>query len=123
MVPGDYRYDSGAQALRSLAERGKALPDAIVCANDVMAFGCMDVARYQLQLRIPQDLSIVGFDGVGAARWDSYNLTTVQQPVARMAEAAVSMIMERIENPQLPPEKRTFSGSMIAGGSARLRRN
>ena len=122
VVPGDYGYDSGARALKLLVDKNKRPPDAIICANDVMALGCMDAARHDLKLKVPQEVSIVGFDGVGPARWKSYDLTTVQQPVRRMADAAVSMIMERIENPGLPPEKRTFSGLMLDGSSARLRK-
>ncbi len=123
VVPGDYSYDAGAAGLKALQRRLGKLPDAVICANDVMALGCMDAARFQMGLEVPADVSIAGFDGVGPARWQSYDLTTVQQPVRRMADAAVAMIVERIENPKLPPEKRTFSGILLEGRSARLRRS
>ena len=87
----------------------------MICANDVMAIGCIDAARHTLGVAVPESLSVVGFDGVGPAQWSSYNLTTVRQPVRRMTEAAVSMILERVENPQLQPEKRILSGIMIPG--------
>jgi DNA-binding LacI/PurR family transcriptional regulator len=122
VVVGDYSYDSGAAGLRSLEQKIGKLPDAVICANDVMAIGCMDEARFRYGLDVPKDISIVGFDGVGPARWSSYDLTTVAQPVQRMADAAVSMICERISNPELPPEKRMFSPVMVPGNSARLRR-
>jgi DNA-binding LacI/PurR family transcriptional regulator len=120
VVSGDYSYESGASGLLELKNKLGKLPDAVVCANDVMAIGCMDAARFQLGVNIPEDLSVVGFDGVGPAHWQSYDLTTVRQPVRRMTEAAVSMILERVEEPELPPEKRTFSGILVDGGSARL---
>jgi DNA-binding LacI/PurR family transcriptional regulator len=123
VVPGDYSYDAGAAGLKALHRKLGKLPDAVICANDIMALGCMDAARFQMRLKVPADLSIAGFDGVGPARWQSYDLTTVQQPVRRMADAAVAMIVERIENPKLPPEKRTFSGIVLEGSSARLRRS
>jgi DNA-binding LacI/PurR family transcriptional regulator len=123
VVTGDYSYDSGAAGLRSLEQKIGKLPDAVICANDVMAIGCMDEARYRYGLDVPKDISIVGFDGVGPARWSSYDLTTVAQPVQRMADAAVSMICDRINNSQLPPEKRMFSPVMVPGNSARLRRS
>jgi DNA-binding LacI/PurR family transcriptional regulator len=122
VVPGNYSYDSGVEGLKLLQARLGRLPEAVICANDVMALGCMDAARFDLRLKVPADISIVGFDGVGPARWRSYDLTTVQQPVRRMAEAAVAMILERIENPDLPPEKRTFSGVPTGGSSARLKK-
>ena len=119
-VPGDYSYESGANGLLELQTILGELPDAVLCANDIMAIGCMDAARYKLGVKVPEDISVVGFDGVDAAKWQSYDLTTVRQPVRRMAEAAVSMILERVEQPDLPPEKRTFSGILVDGGSARL---
>ena len=120
VVSGDYSYESGANGLLELQDKKGTLPDAIICANDVMAIGCLDVARHQLGLKVPDDLSVVGFDGVGPAQWKSYDLTTVAQPVSRMADAVVSMILERVYQPGLPPEKRTFSGILIQGSSARM---
>ncbi len=120
VIPGDYSYESGASGLLELKNKLGELPDAVVCANDIMAIGCMDTARYQLGVKVPEDLSIVGFDGVGPAQWQSYDLTTIRQPVRRMTEAAISMILERVEQPDLPAEKRIFSGILIEGGSARL---
>lgn len=120
IVNGDYSYESGRDAFAQIVQRMNGLPDAVVVANDVMAIGCIDEAREANGLRVPQDISIVGFDGVGPARYAAYNLTTVRQPVGRMSEAAVQMLIERVENPALTPEKRVFSGSRITGGSARL---
>jgi len=120
IVSGDYGYASGRAAFAEILQRMEGLPDAVVCANDVMAIGCVDEARETNFLRVPEDVSIVGFDGVGPARYAAYNLSTVRQPVGRMSEAAVSMLIERIENPELSPEKRVFSGDRILGGSARL---
>jgi DNA-binding LacI/PurR family transcriptional regulator len=85
-----------------------------------MAIGAIDAARDEFGLSIPDDLSIVGFDGVGPAAWPSYRVTTIRQPVRRMTDAAVTMLLERIANPKLPPEVRSFTGSLIEGRSARL---
>jgi DNA-binding LacI/PurR family transcriptional regulator len=116
---GDYSYESGRRALQELIKESGAVPDAIVCANDMMALGCMDELRYHLNLDVPGDVSVVGFDGVHAAAWSSFDLTTVQQPVESMAEAAVSMLLERVDNDSLPPEKRSFSGVLRKGSTVR----
>jgi DNA-binding LacI/PurR family transcriptional regulator len=120
VVSGDYGYASGRAAFAEIMRKLGSPPDAVISANDVMAIGCIDEAREASGLRVPEDISVVGFDGVGPARFSAYDLSTVRQPVGRMSEAAVSMLIERIENPELTPEKRVFSGDRIPGGSARL---
>ena len=121
VFPGRFDHESGADGLRA-AMAMKKRPDALICANDLMAIGAIDTARDEFGLSIPEDLSVVGFDGVGPATWPSYRLTTIRQPVRRMTEAAVTMLLERIANPELPPEVRNFSGALIEGRSARLTR-
>ncbi len=69
--------------------------------------------------RVTNAASIVGFDGIHAAFWSGYELTTIRQPVNQMAKAAVNILMERIENPDTPPEKRVLAGSLINGTSAK----
>jgi DNA-binding LacI/PurR family transcriptional regulator len=122
-VSGDFGYDTGRQCFAQLVQQHGSPPDAVIAANDVMAIGCIDEARENFGLNVPGDISIVGFDGVGQARYAAYDVTTVRQPVQRMTESAASMLIERIENPELSPEKRAFSGSLIRGGSARLINN
>jgi len=118
LVKGAFDYESGEAGLRALMSMTGRTLDALICANDQMAIGAIDCARSQLGLRIPEDLSVVGFDGVAPAMWASYRLSTVRQPVRRMTEAAVAMLVERIEDPELPPEVRTFAGKLIDGDSA-----
>jgi DNA-binding LacI/PurR family transcriptional regulator len=115
---GDFSYEGGEAATVRLLSAGPL--DAIIAANDTMALGAMDAARLQYSLSIPEDLSVVGFDGVGPARWGSYSLTTVRQPVGRMAEAAVTMLLDRVEDPSIGPERRLFSGDLVRGSTARL---
>jgi len=119
-VSGDYGYAAGRQCFADLVQKHGGAPDAIIAANDIMAIGCIDEARENFGLEVPGDISIVGFDGVGPARFTAYDVTTVRQPVKRMSESAAEMLIERIENPELSPEKRAFSGTLIRGGSARL---
>ena len=120
VVGGDYSYESGRSALAAIIKQLAGPPDAVIAANDVMAIGCIDAARQAFDLPVPEALSVVGFDGVGPACYAAYNLTTVRQPVERMTQATVALLLERIEDPQLPPEERIFAGAKIAGGSARL---
>lgn len=117
---GDFSYESGYNLTYELLIGSAPRPDAIVCANDVMAIGAIDSMRANFNLAAPSDISVVGFDGIGPSSWKSYDLTTIRQPVRRMTEAAVDMLIEMIEEPGLAKEKRVFSGQMIIGSSARL---
>lgn len=121
VVEGAYDYASGQAGLRRLMLKTNNGLDAVVCASDLMAIGAFDCARHTLGLGVPEDISIVGFDGVSPATWDSYGLTTVRQPVKRMSQAAVEMLLERIERPETTPERRLFAGELIEGRSAKLK--
>lgn len=118
---GDFSYESGRDALERIFARVPRRPTAIIAANDAMAIGAMEHAR-ALDIRVPRQISFVGFDGIGVARWPAYQLTTMRQPLRRMAEAAVEAIVDRIEHPDHRPETRLFAGELIIGKSARLER-
>ncbi len=121
VVYGNYDYDSGGTALDELvAARGNKMPEAVICANDVMAIGCIDAARQDYGLDVPEDLAVVGYDGASQAYWSNYDLVTIKQPMEAMTEAAVSIIKARVENPGLPPERRVFLGALSQGSSAKL---
>lgn len=120
LAGGAFDHDSGAHGFRRLMMASDGALDAVICANDLMAIGAIDAAREDFGLDVPRDVSVVGFDGVGPAAWASYRLTTVRQPVNRMTEAAVAMLLERVADPDLPPEVRTLTGTLIPGMSARL---
>ena len=116
-VQGDFTYDSGGAALQELCADPATRPTAIICANDMMALGCMDEARSVLELNIPDDLSIAGFDGIGMSQFASYELTTIRQPIGRMCQAAVAMIAARAELPEQSNERRVFEGAILEGRS------
>lgn len=120
IVGGAFDYASGEAGLKQLMLKWQNRLDALICANDLTAIGAIDCARNVFGLAVPEQLSIVGFDGVGPATWSSYSVTTIRQPVRRMTEAAVTMLIERIDDPALTPERRMFAGQFVPGRSARL---
>jgi len=93
---GGYSFAGATESTRRLLS-ARVRPDAIFVANDHMAFAAMDVARREFGLRIPEDLSIVGFDDVPEAAWSGYALTTVAQSADAMVEATVSILVEQME--------------------------
>ncbi|WP_375599811.1 LacI family DNA-binding transcriptional regulator [Devosia sp. Naph2] len=116
---GNYDRAEAEAAARKLLSRDDR-PDAIFVANDHMAVAVMDVARYEFGLSIPDDLSIVGYDDVGPARWSSYGITTVSQPLKRMVEATVNILMGQISSGEIEAEHRILSGDLVVRSSARL---
>jgi len=115
---GDYSYQSGRDCLAKWLQKNAA-PDAIICSNDTMAIGVIDEARENHDIHIPNDISVVGFDGITSSAWQSYQITTIKQPVEKLVKAAVEMLLEHIENPDSPPEARVLTGALIKGNSVR----
>jgi DNA-binding LacI/PurR family transcriptional regulator len=87
---GDYTFEAGFTATRRLL-RGRERPDAIFYASDIMAIGGMEALR-EASLRVPDDVSVIGFDDVPLAGWPSHALTTVRQPVQDMVAAAIDVV-------------------------------
>lgn len=99
---GPLDYEGGHAALLRLM-RARRKPDAVFCTNDLLAIGAMDAARRVLGLRVPEDLSVVGFDDVPMAAWGSYALTTVRQRVEPMVEAAMRLLHGALAGEAAPP--------------------
>ena len=96
---GDYSINSGFQGLYTFYKKNPP-PSAIICANDLMAIGAMKAAK-EFHLRIPQDLSIIGFDNIEVANYYSPPLTSIKVPSYDLgklgAEKLVSLIKEKSE--------------------------
>ncbi len=116
---GDFQHEGGfgrGGELLDLAEP----PTAIFAGSDQQALGVYEAAR-QRGLRIPQDLSVVGFDDLPAARWVSPPLTTVRQPLADMGKVAAEMLGDLIEGVPLRSQRVELTTELIVREStARL---
>jgi DNA-binding LacI/PurR family transcriptional regulator len=94
---GSYASEDGAQFAREFFDKGVDVT-AVVLANDALAFGFMRTAQ-QLGIRMPQDLSIVGFDGLPHGALLCPALTTVSQPMREMGRIACCRLFEAIADP------------------------
>jgi DNA-binding LacI/PurR family transcriptional regulator len=112
-----YNYQAGREAARSLLA-GHDRPEAVFCAADVIALGVMDTARYELGLRIPEDLAIVGFDDIPCAAWPAYDLTTIRQPIEEMISATLDLLSRGDEESQ-ESEIRLLPVELVVRGSTR----
>jgi LacI family transcriptional regulator len=113
---GDFHHEGGfarGAELLSLPDR----PTAIFAGSDQQAFGVYEAAR-QRGLRIPQDLSVVGFDDLPVARWASPPLTSVRQPLAEMGRTAAQMLGDLIEDVPLRSNRVELATELIIRESA-----
>ena len=118
---GNYQFARAQEAARRMFS-GADRPDAVFVANDHMAFATMDVLRFELGLRIPHDVSVVGFDDVPPAAWPAYDLTTVRQDASAMVAETVKMLRANIEDPDTPPRSVCLPATLIPRASARIPR-
>lgn len=108
---GAFSEQSGQEACARLLALDQR-PTAIFCANDEMAIGCMNAAR-ELNVQVPQDLSLIGFDDVSAASIVHPQLTTIRHPLPLMAQAAVQELMRRILGQPGKRQRVDFPAEMV----------
>ena len=115
---GNFVMEEAKEATRKMFSSDP--PDAVFVANDHMALAVMDTLRYELGLKIPQDVSVIGYDDVPASAWPAYDLTTVRQPVNKMVQETVEILIEKINNTEIKPRRVKIDGPLIIRASARL---
>lgn len=115
---GGFEYKMARNAALEMFA-GKSRPDAVFVCNDHMAFAVMDALRFKLDLNIPGDVCVAGFDDVPIAAWPAYDLTSYRQPINKMVEQTVSAMITRIETPDAPPHKLALAGRLVQRRSTR----
>jgi len=116
VVEGDWSYASGEAAFEALWQ-GEFSPDAVLAGNDRMAAGALRAAR-RLNLRVPQDVSISGFDDFEFALYTAPTLTTMHVPYAEMARNAVGMLLSQIDARLTIPQSLILKPELIVRESA-----
>jgi len=110
LVPGDYTQPGGYKAMKAMLGGG-AVPTAVFCANDLSALGALEAAK-QLGYRVPQDLSIVGFDDIDEAALASPPLTTIRLSPRHVGNVAAETLLERLKGRQ-EPKRILIEGALI----------
>jgi DNA-binding LacI/PurR family transcriptional regulator len=115
---GDFTMEKAAEAARKMFAHDP--PEAVFVANDHMALAVLDTLRFELGLKVPEDVSVVGYDDVPAAGWPAYNLTTVRQPANRMVANTVEILLDQIENNTGETRRIAIDGPLILRRSAKI---
>jgi DNA-binding LacI/PurR family transcriptional regulator len=119
-VDGGTTYDGGFAAGRMFAEMPRERrPDAIFAVADIMAMGILDALRIA-GIGVPDEISVVGFDGIAQGAWPAYSITSVQQPLAALVARGFDLLTARIERPDTPDEVVLLRGEVVIRRSARL---
>jgi DNA-binding LacI/PurR family transcriptional regulator len=125
---GDFSMEKASAATRRMFSDAQPsadgalrdIPDAVFVANDHMAFAVMDTLRFELGLRVPEDVSVISYDDVPAAAWPAYNLTTVRQRADQMVQETVRILMEQVHGDGLQSQQIAIGSPIIVRGSARI---
>jgi len=111
IIMGDFSAQSGSEAARKLLDLTEP-PTAIFACNDMMAVGALHAVD-KAGACIPADISIVGFDDIPLTSFTIPPLTTISQPGQEMGNLAAVMVIDRINNPNLPTRHETLSTSLV----------
>ena len=105
VVFADFTQRGGHRAMQGLLQKGGDLPEAVFAASDALAFGAM-AAIQEAGLRAPDDIAVMGFDGLDEGVHTQPSLSTVTQPVVDLGREAVRMLLALIDDPDRAPMHR-----------------
>ncbi len=116
LFEGDYTTVAGQKAMKEILSKGK-LPDAMICSNDLMAIGVLTESKIE-NIKIPEDMSLIGFDDISISSFSDPPLTTVRQPLFDMGFTASEFLFNKIKNPGGLQETRILPVELIVRKSA-----
>jgi len=114
---GDFTYEAGANALKQLLALPQP-PTAVFCHSDVMALGALSYAKRQ-GLKVPDDLSIIGFDNISLAEFCDPPLTTVAQPRFDIGREAMLLLLDQLQGQNVSSGSRLLDCELIIRGTTR----
>lgn len=114
---GDFTFEAGGNALRQLFELPQP-PTAVFCHSDVMALGALSWAKRQ-GIKVPDDLSIIGFDNIALAEFCDPPLTTVAQPRFEIGREAMLLLLDQIHGQNVNSGSRLMDCELILRGATR----
>ena len=109
IVEGDFSEVGGYYAMEDLLQKH---PDAVFAASDTMALGAIR-SIHEHNLRVPEDIAVIGFDDLPMPTFNDVELTTIRQPVMEMGQKAVELLLDLIENGTDPPRHVVLDSKLI----------
>ncbi|HAS6775890.1 substrate-binding domain-containing protein [Vibrio parahaemolyticus] len=118
IIESDFECEGGYQAFKKMPERG-TLPSSIFVSNDMMAMGVINAAN-ELGIKVPDDLSIIGYDDIHIAKFMSPSLTTIHQPKYRLGQAAVETLVRRLDDKSNEAQVVQLEPTLVVRNSVKL---
>lgn len=113
-------YESGVTIAKQIAAADRGIT-AVVATADILAIGLMS-GFYHLGIPVPDDISIIGFDGLEETKYTTPGLTTMQQPISRKGERAVELLIDHIENSKMEKADEVLKVELVERGSVKENR-
>ena len=107
---GNFTYEGGFESTKKLLKNDIT---AVFCADDIMAFGCLDCIKQNTKLSIPKQIEIIGYDDISTANWHSYNLTTIRQPIRKMSKLITQIIDDNLKDSEFEPINYVIQGKFV----------
>ncbi|QUJ69484.1 substrate-binding domain-containing protein (plasmid) [Photobacterium sp. GJ3] len=117
IVESDFECEGGYHAFNKIFASG-SLPSVIFACNDMMAMGVINAAN-EKGIRIPEDLSLIGYDDIHIAKFMTPSLTTIHQPKYRLGQAAVETLLKRINKEITEPQVVQLEPTLVVRKSVR----
>lgn len=111
-----YSFGAGRAEMQRLLKHPPA--NAYFCGDDVLSIGALS-AIADAGLSVPGDIGLIGLNDMKMAAWETFNLTTIRQPIAEIIEASIDLVIANIETPDRYPEIRLFPCNLIERGTLR----
>jgi len=111
IIPGLGFFEGGYKGAKEILKK-REKPEALVCLNDISAIGAIK-AFYEEDIKVPDDIAIVGFDNIKEGRYFIPSLTTVEQPVEEIADEIVKILIEKIEKGSKEVQRKVIEPKLI----------
>jgi LacI family repressor for deo operon, udp, cdd, tsx, nupC, and nupG len=116
---GDFSFEAGARAMGQLLDLPQP-PEAVFCHSDIMALGALSLIKRR-QLRVPQDISLIGFDDIALTQYCDPPLTTVAQPRFEIGQQSMLLLLEQLQGHSINNGSRLLDCHLVVRESTRAR--
>jgi len=112
-----YSFDAGRAEMLQLLQGDRA--EAYFCGDDVLTIGALSAARSS-GLSVPGDLGLLGLNDMAMSRWEHFDLTTIRNPIDKIVDASIELVVEMLEHPTRPPKARLFECHVVDRGTLKV---